>query len=279
MPGPVSWVRRRVGEYDPPEPIEDEVAAELQYVLTPVWLLHAIAAKHPAQIAPEDLRPEERSPSGPLEAEGAISGEFRIAHDGHVPGTPRQVERQHLRFRLRDDEDGTPRGREFVASGIHLAEVGVAGDSGQVPEEDQQKKLAIQKRRQPDGSPIRPQEGEVGQRCRRGSLLDLFQPEGSHGSNSIVSSTESGSALPSRTPTRSRSESPRTRPECAPSPPAAVGNRAPGRATRSTAPYRPTLASHASRDTARTGSAGRRREPTPPTVAGREPAASAIAGA
>ena len=53
----------------------------------------------------------------------------------------------------------------------HLAEVGVAGDSGQVPEEDEEQVLTIQKRRQPDGSPIRPQEGEVGSGVAEGHFL------------------------------------------------------------------------------------------------------------
>ena len=146
-----------------------------QHVLSRVGRLHAVAPEHAAEVTPQHPRPEEREPPGPLQPERAVARELRVAHDRHVPGVPRQVARQDFRPRLGDDEDGASRGRELVAGGIHLAEVGVARDSGEVAEEDEQKELAIEKRREPDGSPVRPQEGEVGGGVAGGHFLTFFR--------------------------------------------------------------------------------------------------------
>ena len=81
----------------------------------------------------------------------------RVAHNGNVPVLPGEIDRQHIGFRLRHHEHGTPRGREVVAGGIHLAEVGIAGDSGEVAKENEQEELAIQKRR--NGRESRPAAG------------------------------------------------------------------------------------------------------------------------
>ena len=59
----------------------------------------------------------------------------------------------------------------MFAARVHLAEVGVARDSGEVAEEDEKEELAVEKRRQPDGSAVRPQEGEVGSRIAGGHFL------------------------------------------------------------------------------------------------------------
>ena len=84
-----------------------------------------------------------------------------------------EIARQELWLGLRHHEHGASRGREVVAGGIHLAEVGVAGDSDQVAEEDEQEVFAIEKRRQPDAFAIRPQEGEVRGNVAGGHFLSF----------------------------------------------------------------------------------------------------------
>jgi len=172
-----------VGEDDAAAAGEDEVAAKLQQVLARVGPLHPVAAEHPAEVAQQDAGPEEREPRGPFEAERAVRGPVRVSRERHAPAGPGRVPRERLGLRLRHDEYGAARGREPVAGGVHLAEVGVARDSGEVAEEDEEEELAVEERREPDGRPVRPEEREVG---RRVAGLHFF----------TFSSTMSDAALP-----------------------------------------------------------------------------------
>jgi hypothetical protein len=51
--------------------------------------------------------------------------------------------------------------------------VGIARDSGQVAEEDKEKVVAIEERRQPDGGSVRPQEGEIGSKVAGGHFVSF----------------------------------------------------------------------------------------------------------
>ena len=112
-------------------------------------------------------------------------------------------------------------------------------------------------RRQPDGSPIRPQEGEIGSGVAGGHFLTFSSlTEVMAEIDCILDRIRFATSF--QNPHAKPRWMPRTRPECARHHPAAAARRPSTRpATKSTAPYSPTLASHASRDTARTGSAGR----------------------
>lgn len=165
--GPVDRIRGTIREKDSPGSIENEIAAELQDILARVRFLHHIAARQGTQIFPDHTGAEEGEPAGPLESEGPVRGSVRIAHDLDVPILLREITAELIRSRLRDDQNSTTRRRERVAGRIHLAEVGIARDSREVPQKHEQQELAIEKRRQPDGQSVRLQEREVETRqCR-----------------------------------------------------------------------------------------------------------------
>ena len=58
---------------------------------------------------------------------------------------------QHVGPRLRDDEDAAAEGVELLRARRHLAEVGAARHSGQVPEEHEEQLVGGEERRQRDG--------------------------------------------------------------------------------------------------------------------------------
>jgi hypothetical protein len=78
-----------------------------------------------------------------------------------------------LWFRLRDDEDRTPGGREALAGSLHLAEVDVARDSGQMAEEDEEEKLAVEESRKANRRPVGPEQRQIGGEITRRHLMTL----------------------------------------------------------------------------------------------------------
>jgi hypothetical protein len=55
-----------------------------------------------------------------------------------------EIKRQHFRLCLRDYENGAACACELLAGSVHLAEVGVAGDSGEVPQKDEKEEFTVE---------------------------------------------------------------------------------------------------------------------------------------
>ena len=85
----------------------------------------------------------------------------------------RDIARQDRGGCLRHRDDRATRLREFVSRCVHLAEVGIAGDSGQVAQEDKEQEVTIDKLRQPDGGFVRTQKGELGSNIAGGHFLSF----------------------------------------------------------------------------------------------------------
>jgi hypothetical protein len=89
-----------------------------------------------------------------------------------MPACAREIKRQHFGLCLRDNENGTACCRELLAGSVHLAEVGIAGDSGEMPEKDQQEEFTVEEHRQLDRSAVGLEECEV--RCEFASGHDVM---------------------------------------------------------------------------------------------------------
>ena len=122
-----------MSEHNSTEVVEDEVAAELQNIFAFVGRLWRIASEDSAKVFPEYTGPEECEPAGAFESECAIREPLGIAHNRDMPACAREIKRQHFGLCLRDNENGTACCRELLAGSVHLAEVGIAGDSGEMP--------------------------------------------------------------------------------------------------------------------------------------------------
>src|SRR5262245_12987270 len=144
-----------------PLAVEDEVAAKLQDVFALVRLLDAVALPHSACVAPQTPRLEERQPTRAFQTKRGVCVAFGVADDGHRPLLPRDVKREHFRFCLRDDKNGATECRELVACGVHLTEVGVARDSREVPQKNEEQEIGCTEFRQPDRVSIRLQKRKI----------------------------------------------------------------------------------------------------------------------
>ncbi|HZZ79021.1 MAG TPA: hypothetical protein VFE62_10910 [Gemmataceae bacterium] len=117
--------------------VENEVASELQNVLFFMRPPGQPAAQHQLQITKDHAEAQERRPRCSLQAEGTIRDTCGVCDNRKRQRLLANKGRQQLDACLSDDEDIGANAPNLVIAFLHLDQVRPAGDSKQVPEEDQ----------------------------------------------------------------------------------------------------------------------------------------------
>ena len=108
----------------------------MEHVLPRDRHAHEPTAEHQPEETQEHVRPEEVQPPDPAQAERPVRDPVRVGDDRERLRPLRQPPRDLLGFSLHDHQHGDAGGGEPVEAAGHLAEVGDALDSDEVPQED-----------------------------------------------------------------------------------------------------------------------------------------------
>jgi hypothetical protein len=81
-----------MGKDDAPTAIQEEVSTQLKQVLALVGFLHPVTPKQAADVTPQDARPKECEPTGPLEPEGRVGSPIGITDDRDPQAPAREIE-------------------------------------------------------------------------------------------------------------------------------------------------------------------------------------------
>ncbi|HEY1858957.1 MAG TPA: hypothetical protein VGG61_01300 [Gemmataceae bacterium] len=134
--GPIRWSIASVDKDQATVRIENEVAAELQHVLSFDCPARHPTAQNQSEVSKDASDTQDRGPRRPFQPEGAVGGPGRVGYHRKGQGPARQVRCEQVRPRETDDEDFAAEADDLRVVLLHLTEVRAAGDSGEVAEED-----------------------------------------------------------------------------------------------------------------------------------------------
>ena len=147
---------------DPPARVDHEIAAEL----TDVGIRRpgAIPSRQKGGVLQDHLRPEQGPPIGGAEPKRLVRFARRVRDDRESPAVGVDVRRKPLGRLERDHHNLAPRPRldDRGISALHLDEVRLAGESGEVSKENQDRR-SMDQLGKPDRRPLGVREDKV--RC------------------------------------------------------------------------------------------------------------------
>lgn len=129
-----------VGKKQPPFPIEQKVSSGLK-VIIPAVVLHFSSAPQQMKIQFKRRKRENSKPWQPLQTEVTVRGPVGIGQHNEWPPMNSLVVGQPLWLRERDDHDGRSLFFQLLLGCLHLPEVLLTGESGQVAKKNQQQEV------------------------------------------------------------------------------------------------------------------------------------------